>query len=52
MDSFREQRKAYNTDITDEQWKEIEPLYAGMRKRIWSKRELTNAVLYINKTGC
>jgi len=52
MDFLKEQRKAYDTDITDEQWGEIEPLYAGMRKRIWSKRELTNAVLYINKTGC
>ncbi len=36
-DMDREQRKAYDTDITDEQWKEIEPLYAGMRNRIWSK---------------
>ncbi len=52
MDSLKEQRKAYDTGITDEQWKEIDPLYAGMCKRIWSKRELTNAVLYINKTGC
>jgi len=52
MDSLNEQRKTYDTDITDEQWREIEPLYAGMRKRTWSKRELTNAVLYINKTGC
>ncbi len=52
MDTTREQRKGYDTDITDEQWKEIEPLYTGMRRRRWSKRELTNAVLYINKTGC
>jgi len=35
-----------------EQWSEIEPLYSGMRNRKWSKRELTNAVLYIVKTGC
>ncbi len=52
MENRKKQRKAYDTDITDDQWKEIEPLYEGMRKRIWSKRELTNAVLYINKTGC
>ncbi len=52
MDSIKEQRKGYDTDITDEQCKEIETLYAGMRKRRWSKRELTNAVLYISKTGC
>lgn len=45
-------RKSYPTDLTDAQWKEIEPLYAGMRNRKWSKRELTNAVLYVTKTGC
>lgn len=45
-------RKSYPTDLTDAQWKEIEPLYTGMRNRKWSKRELTNAVLYVTKTGC
>ena len=45
-------RKAYATDLTDAQWSEIEPLYSGMRKRKWSKQELTNAVLYIVKIGC
>lgn len=45
-------RKRYPTDLTDAQWKEIEPLYTGMRFRKWEKRELTNAVLYVNKTGC
>ena len=45
-------RKPYPTDLTDTQWKEIAPHYSGMRNRKWSKRELTNAVLYIVKTGC
>ena len=45
-------RKSYPNDLTDSQWKEIEPLYTGMRKCKWSKRELTNAVLYLVDTGC
>lgn len=45
-------RKSYPTDLTDAQWKEMEPFYTGMRNRKWSKRELTNAVLYVTKTGC
>lgn len=47
----------YSTDLNDEQWKAIEPIfkqsignYGNMSK--WSKRELTNAVLYLVKTGC
>ena len=45
-------RKAYPSDITDEQWEEIAPLYAGMRNCTWSKRELTNGVLYLVESGC
>ena len=45
-------REKYKTDLTDEQWKIIEPLFVGMRKRKWEKRELVNAVLYLVKTGC
>ena len=52
MKEARAEHKPYPTDLTDAQWSEIEPLYSGMRNRKWSKRELTNAVLYIVKTGC
>lgn len=45
-------RQSYDTDLTDEQWQAIEPLFRGMRTYVWPKRELTNAVLYLNKTGC
>ena len=45
-------REKYETDLTDEQWEIIEPLFVGMRKRKWEKRELVNAVLYLVKTGC
>ena len=45
-------REKYETDLTDEQWDVIAPLFANMRKYKWDKRELTNAVLYLVKTGC
>ncbi|MBR4641173.1 MAG: transposase [Selenomonadaceae bacterium] len=38
-------RKKYETDLTDEQWDIIAPLFVNMRKRKWDKRELV-------KTGC
>ncbi len=38
--------------MTDEQWGEIAPLYTGMRKCTWSKRELTDAILYLVDSGC
>lgn len=48
----KRERKSYPSDLTDEQWSEISPLYRGMRNRGWSKRELTNAVLYLVDNGC
>ena len=40
-------RESYPSDLTDEQWEEIAPLYTGMRNCTWNKRELTDAVLYL-----
>lgn len=51
MGEFNE-RRAYASDLTDKQWEEIEPLYTGMRTCKWSKRELTNGVLYLVDSGC
>jgi putative transposase len=48
----KEKTKGYPTDLTDEQWSEIEPLFVGMRNRKWEKRELVNAVLYLVDNGC
>ena len=45
-------RQKYETDLTDEQWAVIAPLFVNMRKRKWDKCELVNAVLYLVKTGC
>ena len=47
----------YPTDLTDEQWAVIEPIFKlfignyGNRSK-WPKRVLVNAVLYLTKTGC
>ena len=45
------ERKSYPSDLTDKQWEEIAPLYSGKRTRQWSKRELTNSVLYLVDSG-
>ena len=45
-------KKAYPTDLTDEQWAIIAPLFKGMREYKYSKRELLNAVLYLVDNGC
>jgi putative transposase len=49
-------RKAYKTDLTDEQWKIIEPLIPGAkqggRPRKVNMREIVNTILYVLRTGC
>jgi putative transposase len=47
----------YPTDLTDAQWEAIEPRFKEINGNYgenakWSKRILTNAVLYVTKTGC
>ena len=47
----------YPTDLTDAQWEAIEPRFKEIngnygKNAKWSKRILTNAVLYVTKTGC
>ncbi len=45
-------RKSYPSGLTDEQRKEIAPLYTGMRNCRWNKRELTDTALYLVDSGC
>lgn len=58
MSRSTEARKAYPTDLTDEQWALIEPLLPaaknrhGGRPREVSMREVVNTILYLNRTGC
>ena len=49
-------RKAYPTDLTDEQWAILEPLVPpvkqGGRPRAVNIREVINTILYLNRAGC
>ena len=45
----------YNTDLTDKQWLMIESFFKSNKGKHLvkhSKRDLVNAVVYLNKTGC
>lgn len=56
MTSQKNQRERYSTDLTDEQWQIIEPLFPlakfGGRPRKIDIREIVNAILYLLKSGC
>ena len=52
MKTENQNRQVYPSDLTDAQWEVIKPLYSNMRVYKWSKRELTNALMYVVKTGC
>jgi putative transposase len=49
-------RKHYSTDLTDLQWKELEPHIPpekpGGRPREQDMREVINGILYLLRTGC
>jgi putative transposase len=49
-------RKTYPSDLTDAQWVILEPLVPaskhGGRPRKVNMREVINAILYLNRTGC
>jgi putative transposase len=47
------ERKKYDTDLTNSQWKIIKPLFWNPgNKSKWEKRELIHAVLYLIDSGC
>jgi putative transposase len=58
MSDTKSSRKAYATDLTDEQWALAEPLIppaktaCGGRPRNVCMREVVNTILYLNRTGC
>jgi putative transposase len=51
-------RKAYPSDLSDDQWTVLEPLIPaaqtkhGGRPREVSMREVLNTILYVNRSGC
>lgn len=50
------ERKPYPTDVTDDQWRLIEPSIPppnpGGRPRDVDTREVLNAIAYVRRTGC
>lgn len=54
--SDHQKRKAYPSDLTDEQWGRLEPLLPPLaqwspRERV-ERREIINGILYVLRTGC
>ena len=49
-------RRAYGSDLTDEQWALLEPLIPkplpGGRPAEIERREIVNGILYVLRTGC
>ena len=49
-------RKPYPSDLTDEQWKILEPLVPapklGPQPVKHTRREILNAIFYVNRSGC
>ena len=45
-------RKAYDTDLNDQEWAKIEPYFSKHLTYKWLKRVLVNATFYVTKTGC
>ena len=52
MRTYRKRRQRYPSDLSDQQWAEIAPLFSGMRVYKWSKKELLDTVLDVKTTGC
>jgi putative transposase len=49
-------RKAYPSDLTDAEWKILEPLIPaiaeGAENVIYERREIVNGILYVLRSGC
>ena len=49
-------RKPYSSDLSNEQWAQVERFIPapkpGGRPAKYERREIVNALLYINRTGC
>src|SRR5438105_11445442 len=48
--------RRYATDLTDKEWEQLQPHLpwpkAGGRPRLYSIREIANAIFYITRSGC
>jgi len=51
-EKYKDDGRRYPSDLTDVEWKTIEPLFSGYEPLTANLREMVNACLYLEKTGC
>jgi transposase len=51
-EKYKDDGRRYPSDLTDVEWKTIEPLFSGYEPLTADLREMVNACLYLEKTGC
>ena len=49
---YKDDRRRYPSDLTDAEWETIAPYFAVYQTLTAVMREMVNACLYLNKTGC
>ena len=51
-EKYKDDDCRYASDLTDEEWELIGPLFTGYDPLTADLREMMNACLYLQKTGC
>lgn len=51
-ETYRDEGRRYPSDLTDEEWATVAPLLSGYDPLTADLREMVNACLYLEKTGC
>jgi putative transposase len=51
-EKYKDDGRRYPSDLTDAEWAAIEPLLSGYDSLTADVREMVNACLYLQKTGC
>src|SRR5690242_16784995 len=51
-EKYKDDGRRYPSDLTDVEWKTIEPLFSSYEPLTADLREMVNACFYLEKTGC
>jgi putative transposase len=51
-ETYRDDGRRYPSDLTDAEWELVAPLFSGYSTLTADVREMVNACLYLQKTGC
>ena len=51
-ETYRDEGRRYPSDLTDGEWALLAPLVSGYDPLTGDLREMVNACLYLEKTGC